>query len=204
MVLPLKRWKSRSPPGFAAGAREENPFTALPHAAIWRPYRFIAGWSSPVARQAHNLKVAGSNPAPATNPSPTTPAERRTGRPTPHPDEFRWRRGKPPRGDRRGGSRCGWSSASASRRGSGLRLGSEPRSSSKSGGRGSDVPGAPALEGPLPACKSRPPGGHRGGPRALRSATAGGVGARASAPAGRHAPPAARIGEFLRHTGSLA
>ena len=28
-----------------------------------------AGWSSPVARQAHNLKVAGSNPAPATNKS---------------------------------------------------------------------------------------------------------------------------------------
>jgi hypothetical protein len=26
---------------------------------------FIAGWSSLVARQAHNLKVAGSNPAPA-------------------------------------------------------------------------------------------------------------------------------------------
>jgi hypothetical protein len=25
-----------------------------------------AGWSSPVARQAHNLKAAGSNPAPAT------------------------------------------------------------------------------------------------------------------------------------------
>ena len=25
-----------------------------------------AGWSSPVAREAHNLKVAGSNPAPAT------------------------------------------------------------------------------------------------------------------------------------------
>ena len=30
-----------------------------------------AGWSSPVARQAHNLKVAGSNPAPATNHSGT-------------------------------------------------------------------------------------------------------------------------------------
>ena len=29
-----------------------------------------AGWSSPVARQAHNLKVAGSNPAPATNKAP--------------------------------------------------------------------------------------------------------------------------------------
>jgi hypothetical protein len=29
--------------------------------------RWIAGWSSPVARQAHNLKVTGSNPVPATN-----------------------------------------------------------------------------------------------------------------------------------------
>jgi hypothetical protein len=29
--------------------------------------KFIAGWSSPVARQAHNLKVRGSNPLPATN-----------------------------------------------------------------------------------------------------------------------------------------
>ena len=27
---------------------------------------YIAGWSSPVARRAHNPKVAGSNPAPAT------------------------------------------------------------------------------------------------------------------------------------------
>ncbi len=27
----------------------------------------IAGWSSPVARRAHNPKVAGSNPVPATN-----------------------------------------------------------------------------------------------------------------------------------------
>ncbi len=31
-----------------------------------------AGWSSPVARQAHNLKVAGSNPAPATNFKPVS------------------------------------------------------------------------------------------------------------------------------------
>ena len=30
----------------------------------------IAGWSSPVARQAHNLKVVGSNPTPAPNFSP--------------------------------------------------------------------------------------------------------------------------------------
>ena len=28
--------------------------------------RFIAGWSSLVARRAHNPKVVGSNPAPAT------------------------------------------------------------------------------------------------------------------------------------------
>ena len=32
-----------------------------------RQYNFDAGWSSPVARQAHNLKVVGSNPTPATN-----------------------------------------------------------------------------------------------------------------------------------------
>ena len=30
-------------------------------------YKHDAGWSSPVARQAHNLKVVGSNPTPATN-----------------------------------------------------------------------------------------------------------------------------------------
>src|SRR5690348_6316573 len=35
-----------------------------------RPIVSVAGWSSPVARQAHNLKVAGSNPAPATNKIP--------------------------------------------------------------------------------------------------------------------------------------
>ena len=34
----------------------------------WRGIRIIclAGWSSPVAREAHNLEVVGSNPAPAT------------------------------------------------------------------------------------------------------------------------------------------
>ena len=31
------------------------------------PNPYDAGWSSPVARQAHNLKVVGSNPTPATN-----------------------------------------------------------------------------------------------------------------------------------------
>ena len=37
-------------------------------------YSTDAGWSSLVARRAHNPKVAGSNPAPATeNPRDTTP-----------------------------------------------------------------------------------------------------------------------------------
>src|SRR3954467_938325 len=72
MVLLLKQWKSRSSPGFAGGV-EQNPFAMftgpLPgnRAAA---FLFGAGWSSPVARQAHNLKVAGSNPAPATNKKP--------------------------------------------------------------------------------------------------------------------------------------
>jgi hypothetical protein len=34
--------------------------------ALPRASHFDAGWSSPVARQAHNLKVVGSNPTPAT------------------------------------------------------------------------------------------------------------------------------------------
>ena len=41
------------------------PLTILPPAHHHLP---SAGWSSPVARQAHNLKAAGSNPAPATIP----------------------------------------------------------------------------------------------------------------------------------------
>src|SRR6185312_14215508 len=36
---------------------------------------FIAGWSSPVARQAHNLKVTGSNPVPATTDTNTPVAK---------------------------------------------------------------------------------------------------------------------------------
>ena len=34
------------------------------------PPSFVAGWSSLVARQAHNLKVVGSNPTPAPNLKP--------------------------------------------------------------------------------------------------------------------------------------
>ena len=47
------------------GGRKKN---RLPTAYCLLPTAYCpdAGWSSPVARQAHNLKAAGSNPAPAT------------------------------------------------------------------------------------------------------------------------------------------
>ena len=48
---------ARRPSWLAALQFQEPGFSAQP---------IGAGWSSPVARQAHNLKVAGSNPAPAT------------------------------------------------------------------------------------------------------------------------------------------
>ncbi len=57
MVLRLKARESRSPPG--------PPTTPHTIHVTTTPFP-TAGWSSPVARQAHNLKVAGSNPAPAT------------------------------------------------------------------------------------------------------------------------------------------
>jgi hypothetical protein len=107
MVLPLKRRKSRTSPGFVAGACarivQKNPFALLLFRHIRgekrankarRPFgladlrsgfRMVvlvdAGWSSPVARQAHNLKVVGSNPTPATRPHPRRPwlAQRRNG-----------------------------------------------------------------------------------------------------------------------------
>ncbi len=86
MVLPLKRWKSRSSPGIAAGARVSiadtihfakgrDPSRSRPFGVFAADVRQRiaqrgpfdgAGWSSPVARQAHNLKVVGSNPTPAT------------------------------------------------------------------------------------------------------------------------------------------
>ena len=65
MVLSLKRWKSRSSPGIEAG--EHKTFVSLMRTHLQVIYPG-AGWSSPVARQAHNLKVTGSNPVPATTP----------------------------------------------------------------------------------------------------------------------------------------
>ena len=43
---------------------DKRPKKVYLYAVFWD--RHIAGWSSPVARQAHNLKVGGSNPPPAT------------------------------------------------------------------------------------------------------------------------------------------
>ena len=75
MVLCLKAWKSRSLPGIEASvcrflkpihkskgcSVKDSPFDVSKRGVIG-----AAGWSSPVARQAHNLKVVGSNPTPAT------------------------------------------------------------------------------------------------------------------------------------------
>ena len=41
------------------------------------PYRIAAGWSSSVARRAHNPKVGGSNPSPATKTKPSVLTELR-------------------------------------------------------------------------------------------------------------------------------
>jgi hypothetical protein len=61
------------------GRRQACPaqdITTFPHT---HDQRLGAGWSSPVARQAHNLKVAGSNPAPATkSPRAITSADAHT------------------------------------------------------------------------------------------------------------------------------
>ena len=69
MVLRLKPRKSRSPPDLQK-SKDTNIFINIKkqqtgHVPVLL-YIVDAGWSSPVARQAHNLKVVGSNPTPAT------------------------------------------------------------------------------------------------------------------------------------------
>ena len=63
MVLRLKAWESRSPPGLPSARPAPGGRMFLSRSGSSTD---DAGWSSLVARQAHNLKVAGSNPAPAT------------------------------------------------------------------------------------------------------------------------------------------
>ena len=83
MVLCPKARESRSPPGppdrrpsiFHVMARySPGQVTRYvsPTLHFDRSPRLAAGWSSPVARQAHNLKVAGSNPAPAPKSGPSS------------------------------------------------------------------------------------------------------------------------------------
>ena len=49
-------------------SRGRNPVPVRPRS----PAPYIAGWSSLVAHRAHNPKVVGSNPAPATTPTVST------------------------------------------------------------------------------------------------------------------------------------
>ena len=65
MVLCLKTRESRSPPDLPR-TRQTTPHIPSERTILG------AGWSSPVARQAHNLKVTGSNPVPATKSYPPT------------------------------------------------------------------------------------------------------------------------------------
>ena len=59
------------------GAQSADLGRTNPSSVIRPPFSAIAGWSSPVARQAHNLKAAGSNPAPATKPSSKPKSEKK-------------------------------------------------------------------------------------------------------------------------------
>ena len=70
-VKTLRAHGTASPRGGRVGRRQarQTPKLSLHHPPAHSGPGFrttVAGWSSPVARQAHNLKVVGSNPAPAT------------------------------------------------------------------------------------------------------------------------------------------
>ena len=68
MVLRLKARESRSPPGLQGGQpmmKSNHRKCGLLETFFLLELPLAAGWSSPVARQAHNLKVVGSNPTPA-------------------------------------------------------------------------------------------------------------------------------------------
>jgi hypothetical protein len=83
MILRLKPRESRPPPDLQTADQHKTDITQIKirtnqcstnlpkrfisenNPAKRREQKFNAGWSSPVARQAHNLKVTGSNPVPA-------------------------------------------------------------------------------------------------------------------------------------------
>ena len=64
---PPRRWYCVSRRG-RVGRRQARPMRIHSHTP--HTHTPSAGWSSPVARQAHNLKVVGSNPTPATTQAP--------------------------------------------------------------------------------------------------------------------------------------
>ena len=53
-------------PGVVGSNPTTHPILTLVSRRFIHKSEIDAGWSSPVARRAHNPKVAGSNPAPAT------------------------------------------------------------------------------------------------------------------------------------------
>ena len=68
---PLRRWYCTSRCGRVGRRQARQSPPTLPPQPLYAGHGqalglTIAGWSSPVARQAHNLKVVGSNPTPAT------------------------------------------------------------------------------------------------------------------------------------------
>jgi hypothetical protein len=68
---PRTRWLRPGSPSQEASERDRSASSDVRRDRFGTGFskaaqRFNAGWSSPVARQAHNLKVIGSNPIPAT------------------------------------------------------------------------------------------------------------------------------------------
>ncbi len=66
LILPIDVWYSGVEQPALAFAKQRRKFEVLSGCGFADSKFGIAGWSSPVARQAHNLKVRGSNPLPAT------------------------------------------------------------------------------------------------------------------------------------------
>ena len=72
---PRARWLRPGSPSQEASGRDRSASYGVRRDRFGTGFskaaqRFNAGWSSPVARQAHNLKVIGSNPIPATRKEP--------------------------------------------------------------------------------------------------------------------------------------
>ena len=69
-IFPLRRFWSRLRPAariFLADLSGPRGRICISGVSLLNVDNADAGWSSPVARQAHNLKVVGSNPTPAPN-----------------------------------------------------------------------------------------------------------------------------------------